>query len=249
MTLKTIIRNPINFLLGRSNTLPNQKITMVVGMHRSGTSFLTGSLQQAGLELGKHSTWNPHNQRGNRENADIVKLHDDILEARGFAWDKPPTSQIEWTHEENSRAVTIIRDYRKTPHWGFKDPRSALVVEGWQKLIPGLTFVGIFRHPTAVAESLRMRGNMPRELAFGLWLAYNQRLMRLYRQKAFPVLCFDEPEAVLLSKLDNLTQEIGLTPNTAERFFTNELKHHESLDEPLPSPLASLYAELKSIAR
>lgn len=248
MTLKSILQSPISFLLGRSATLPNQKTTMVVGMHRSGTSFLTGSLQQAGLELGKHSTWNPHNQRGNRENADIVKLHDDILQARGFAWDKPPAHQIEWTEEENSRARAIIRDYRKTPHWGFKDPRSALVVEGWQTLLPTLNFVGIFRHPTAVAESLRMRGNMPREQAYTLWLAYNQRLIALYRQKAFPVLCFDDPEALLLPKLDKVIQNIGLSPNTTERFFTHDLKHHESVDEPLPTALATLYAELKSIA-
>lgn len=222
---------------------------MVVGMHRSGTSFLTGSLQLAGLELGKHSTWNPHNQRGNRENADIVQLHDEILQARGFAWDNPPANIVEWTEGEQAKARQIIAEYPLATHWGFKDPRSVLVVEGWQQLLPSISYVGIFRHPSAVAASLWARGEMPRETAYELWLNYNRRLLKLYRQNAFPVLCFDESETDLLPKLDKVIENLGLQTNPAERFFTNELKHHETAEEALPETLAALYSELKSIAQ
>ena len=38
----------------------------VLGMHRSGTSWFTGALQQAGLHLGMHHTWNAHNRKGNK---------------------------------------------------------------------------------------------------------------------------------------------------------------------------------------
>ena len=131
-----------------------QKITMVVGMHRSGTSFLTESLQQCGLELGKHSAWNPHNLKGNRENGDIVELNDAILARHGFAWDIPPKTALSWSEEHFKRGREIIEGYSGVSHWGFKDPRTILVIEGWRTLLPTVGFVGIFRHPEAVARSL-----------------------------------------------------------------------------------------------
>ena len=67
------------------------RVICILGMHRSGTSCLTGSLQEAGLSLGDCHTWNPHNLRGNRENQAFVDLHDDILKANHGAWDAPPT--------------------------------------------------------------------------------------------------------------------------------------------------------------
>ena len=57
---------------------------IVLGMHRSGASFLTGSLQIAGLELGQQSTSDRHNQKGNRENAGFVGFHNDVLETRNY---------------------------------------------------------------------------------------------------------------------------------------------------------------------
>ena len=228
---------------------PERVTLMVVGMHRSGTSFLTGSLQQSGLELGKFSAWNPHNLKGNRENLEIVAFSDEVLAARGFAWDNPPTEPLVWTDAERSRARELIADYDGVARWGFKDPRALLLVEGWQELLPELRFVGIFRHPTAVAQSLAARGGMPQEQAFALWLAYNKRLLKLYREGAFPLLCFDEDEAVLHRKLDAVLEELGLEPSTEERFFSPELKHHKQVRQSLPAELQKLYRELCRCAR
>lgn len=228
---------------------PERVTVMVVGMHRSGTSFLTGSLQQAGLELGSISAWNPHNLKGNRENLDIVAFSDEVLERRGCAWDKPPSEPIEWAEEERAQARELIAGYADIPRWGFKDPRSLLLVEGWQELLPELQFVGIFRHPTAVAQSLAARGGMPEEQAFALWLAYNQRLLKLYRQSPFPLLCFDESEAQLHRKLGVILDELGLGQLGDERFFSAELKHHSHERKRIPMELERLYRELRRCAR
>jgi hypothetical protein len=222
---------------------------MVVGMHRSGTSFLTGSLQQAGLELGNHSAWNPHNLKGNRENLEIVAFHDALLAARGCAWDNPPTARLKWTPEEQQQARQLIADYQGVPRWGFKDPRSLLVVDGWLDLIPDLKFVGIFRHPTAVAQSLAARGGMPLEQALKLWKAYNEKLLMLQREFTFPLLCFDEDEATLHDKLNAVLQQMALAPLVEERFFSAELKHHEQQSLPLPREYEALYQELCACAR
>lgn len=45
---------------------------LVLGMHRSGTRSLAGSLQERGLRLGKVFTSNPYNRKGNREHATAV---------------------------------------------------------------------------------------------------------------------------------------------------------------------------------
>lgn len=231
-----------------SSTQPVAPV-MVVGMHRSGTSFLTGSLQQAGLELGKHSAWNPHNLKGNRENLEIVAFHDALLTARGCAWDNPPIEPIKWTPDEEYQAKQLIADYKGVARWGFKDPRSLLVVDGWLELIPDLKFVGIFRHPTAVAQSLEARGGMPLEQALKLWKAYNEQLLRLQQEFAFPLLCFDEDEATLHDKLNIILQQMALAPLIEERFFSAELKHHQQQSLPLPREHEALYQELCACAR
>jgi len=227
---------------------PDRRPVMVVGMHRSGTSFLTGSLQQAGLELGEISAWNPHNLKGNRENNDIVAFNDAVLAARGHTWDNPPQTPIEWTPAERAHAESLIAGYGDT-RWGFKDPRALLLLEGWQALIPDLAFVGIFRHPGAVAESLNARGGMAQEKAFSLWQAYNQRLLTLHQRQPFPLLCFDESEQVLHDKLNTVLLELGLQALGNDRFFSAELKHHELLSETLPEPLEAMYQELRRRAR
>lgn len=236
---------------GASSTASSATTLMVVGMHRSGTSFLTGSLQQAGLELGKHSTWNPHNLKGNRENLDIVAFHDRVLAARGFAWDNPPDSPVRWTDSEYAEARELIDGYRDVPRWGFKDPRAVLLIEGWQELLPSLGYIGIFRHPVSVARSLDARGGMPREQAFAIWSAYNRRLLTLHSQVPFPVLCFDEDEKALHDKLNLVLVENGLQLLPDDRFFSAELRHHgDSTDDAeLPAEVAALYQQLQAIAR
>lgn len=75
--------------LFRRKRRPNSCVVMVLGMHRSGTSCLTGLLQQTGLELGDVVTEAPHNKKGNRENLDIMRLNDDVLAHSRGSWDRP----------------------------------------------------------------------------------------------------------------------------------------------------------------
>jgi hypothetical protein len=218
-------------------------------MHRSGTSFLTGSLQQAGLELGKHSSWNPYNMRGNRENGDIVALHDAILRRGGFSWDKPPRNGVvEWTDQERAQAQCIIDGYRGVRHWGFKDPRSLLLVEGWLDLLPEAGFIGVFRHPIAVARSLKRRGRIPTRYGFGLWQIYNKRLLQLHERRPFPILNFDDPPDLLLEKLDDVVASMNLRAPPAERFYSDELRHHRVEDVAPPEHIAATLQALHRIA-
>lgn len=202
-----------------------QRVIAVLGMHRSGTSCLTGSLQEAGLELGKYHAWNPYNLKGNRENQDIVDLHDALLAANGGGWDRPPR-RCRWSEAFQDRARALLAAHAEVPVMGFKDPRTLLVLDGWKALIPGLEFVGIFRHPEAVVQSLERRSQMPRSQALELWYRYNRVLQREQRRYGFPLLCFDEEEATFNRKVDQVVRYLGLKPPAQpQRFYDNQLKN------------------------
>ena len=60
----------------------------VLGMHRSGTSALTGLLHRLGVVLGEHLLpASEDNPRGYWENADIVAVHERLMASLGWTWD------------------------------------------------------------------------------------------------------------------------------------------------------------------
>lgn len=239
-----------------------KRILCILGMHRSGTSCLTGSLQQGGLFLGKHHEWNEYNRKGNRENQDVVNLNEAIFKANGLTWKKPlrPASwKTLWMHpapvwqpQHKQRARDILAEYADQPLWGFKDPRTLMLLKGWRKLVPDMEFVGIYRHPLAVAQSLSSRPALPVTLeeGLGMWYDYNRELLRQYRRQPFPLLCFDWSEDRFHHRLDTLHQQLGLSPVPAdERFYTSEL-HKQTADSTatLPEHIRRLYEQLEEIA-
>jgi hypothetical protein len=215
-------------------------------MHRSGTSFLTGSLQKFGLELGKHHEWNPHNRKGNRENQDIVDLHDAVLASNNGSWDHPPP-RATWQPAQIARAEELLASYADSPCWGFKDPRALLLIAQWQKMVPDMQYIGIYRHPMAVATSLKKRGHLPIEDGLELWRQYNKRLLQEHKSHPFPLLCFDWDEQLLQEKLGRAARQLGLSDNSQESpFYESDLRHHNFSDlDGLPWRVRRLYRQLQ----
>ena len=224
------------------------RVICVLGMHRSGTSCLAGSLQQQGLFLGEHNTRAPWNLRGNRENLDIMKLQEDILERSGGSWDEPPPT-IEWKPEHFETARGLLAAHADHPVWGFKDPRTLMTFDGWKRLVSDLQPIGIFRHPLRVAQSLETRNQLGIEKSLELWRTYNERLVELCRLQPFPVVCFDEEAGVLERKLLQAGEMIGLDSTSAdEPFFTDELRHAPAEGGRLPPEVERLHEELLALA-
>jgi len=240
-----------------------QRVLAVLGMHRSGTSCLTGSLQAGGLFLGKHHTWNEYNRKGNRENQDVVNLHEGIFKSNGATWTDPKRHNsfidnyverpLKWHARHYARAREILAEYAHEPLWGFKDPRALFLLQGWKQMIPDIEFVGIFRHPMAVAQSLNSRPALPISIEQGLqmWLVYNRALLKQYEQKPFPLLCFDWSEEAFHQHLNELHTELKLKPiSPDQRFYTEEL-HKQKIETAisLPTEINDLYLNLKNHVR
>ncbi|WP_207796460.1 hypothetical protein [Pseudohalioglobus lutimaris] len=227
-----------------------ERILCVLGMHRSGTSCLTGSLEEAGLFLGDRHTWNPHNLKGNRENQQIVDINDRVLGAVDSAWDNPPSGRVAWPQDELAAARVLFAAYAQHSPFGFKDPRTLLVLSGWQCLFPHMQYVGIFRHPLAVAGSLHKRSGMPLAQGLNLWFAYNRRLLQEYRRAPLPILCFDDEQSLFQEKLQGVLASLGFDSSEWRGEFYDEGLRSAQLNaaDQLPWHIRRLYRKLQRLA-
>lgn len=224
---------------------------LILGMHRSGTSSLTGSLQQRGLRLGKVRTSNPFNPKGNREHGMVIALNDEVLAASGGAWDSPP-AEISWSRRLTRRRDRLLASLSRPPTapWGFKDPRTLLTLPFWEQGLVDYRAVGTFRHPLAVAQSLHARQGMAIEQGLRLWCAYNTRLLERYGREPFPLVCFDASPPDYERSVSRIANALGLADcGTDESFFEASLRHQGGsfTGLPLSEECQKIYDRLGSI--
>jgi hypothetical protein len=227
----------------------NPSVVLIVGMHRSGTSCCAGSLQEAGLFLGNVNEQAPHNAKGNRENRAIMDLNNDILQANGGSWFDPPSS-ITWSAEHKARRDELIQEYPTDKIWGFKDPRTLVVIEGWLEALPNTCCVGSFRHPLAVAMSLKQRNKFPREKSLEIWSKYNRLLLRWHSEIGSGLLNFDWSLEQYQNKLSEVALRLNLSPQVADSYFfdLSLRRNYASQDETLGAEVMEIYENLLEIA-
>ena len=87
--------------IGRVRRLlgPPRELVAVLGMHRSGTSAVVGSIAERGLRVGDVTYEGGDNARGTQELDEIVALHDEILARAGCSWQNPPTGPLSVTFQ------------------------------------------------------------------------------------------------------------------------------------------------------
>ncbi len=184
------------------------RCAIVIGMHRSGTSLTAGLLAAMGVDMGAHLVpADRQNPRGYFEDIDIVRLHQRAFRSRlsHVAAGHPDWG---WTPQENVRAedlttwrpearLLVERRAAAGRLWGFKDPRTTVVADFWDSLIPEAAYVCVYRDPSMVASSMQRLG-APAFLsnpgyAWSIWNFYNRRLVdfvRLHRDRCL-LLNFD----------------------------------------------------------
>jgi hypothetical protein len=227
-------------------------ITAILGMHRSGTSCLAGSLQQRGLYLGSVFEWSPYNLKGNRENADIMQLNESVLNASDGSWDRPPAT-LTWNGEQAAQrdAIIDVGTQAGTTNWGFKDPRTLLTFAFWQDAGVEMKFVGTFRHPRLVARSLEARSGLPLEDGFSLWKRYNELLLMYQHEYGFPLVSFDVSAEEYAEAVERVSEYLQLSKpaETAVEspFLEDQLRHQDLQSSELPDDLAELYHRLVDV--
>ena len=220
---------------------------IVLGMHRSGTSLVAGCFEAAGLNLGVVNNHAPYNKKGNKENVQIRDLNDALLRRSGTNWKQPPPAQITWRRSDTKRAQSLIEPYlaERRP-WGFKDPRTIWTVDGWLRLLPNAHLVGVFRHPSLVAQSLVARSgelSVNQHEAFAIWCSYNTELLRLKRKYQFPLFHLGAPNMLpdeFFAPLNDVAKQIGLL-NPVHMFYDDSLLHQNKIELNASSRATEIY--------
>jgi hypothetical protein len=155
---------------------------LVVGMHRSGTSAVTGALGSLGLRTPDPQDlveW-PESNAEHWESWSLTRCDDRLLEQFGGSWEAPPSFAPGWPGSPTREHVADMVDAASTafPTPGavvWKDPRLCLLLPYWQQVLPStLAVVFVWRRPLAVARSLRKRDGMQLADGIALWERYNK---------------------------------------------------------------------------
>ncbi len=228
---------------------------LISGMHRSGTSCLAGTLQQAGLYLGSVHTKSPHNRKGNRENPAVMQLNDEILLANSATWDQPRVCPSEPTLTTRCQAILdALRRGTVGGHFGLKDPRLLFTHPVWLDALGDAPRAVIFsfRHPLAVAKSLQARNGWDLQRGMALWLAYNRQAISLAEQSAVAWVNFDSPPDRYSQRTRQILDAIGLSSDVEESaplFYEETLvHHHEQGAHDLPPEVEQTYGRLCRMA-
>lgn len=156
---------------------------LVLGMHRSGTSALSGVLAMCGADPGARvSGAGAGNDSGHWEDETAVEVHERLLAAFGARWDDPFPLPEGWTQTSGAqRAAAEVQAYvagNRSRHalWSVKDPRLSLFSGLWRDAIQATgqhcAAILMLRHPLEVARSLRARDGIGIERGLLLWYDY-----------------------------------------------------------------------------
>ena len=235
------------------------RMTCVIGMHRSGTSFAARALSLLGVSLGDEGAMmppGPDNPAGYWEIQRVKEFDDELLSHLGGAWDFPPVLSPGWEQDPaldgyRERAAEVVREAFGPALGGdgplaVKDPRVSLLLPFWRTVLPVHATVVMVRNPHEVARSLGVRRYAvgPAQAAV-LWIRYlfaatgNDPQHLLLRHQDF----FDDLDGTL----DRVVAHLGLAaPDGSTRAAVRaaldpSLRHHDDRVEPNDdSPLMRL---------
>jgi hypothetical protein len=223
-------------------------LVVILGMHRSGTSFLMHSLHAAGLYLGDQPPLmnGCDNLEGFWEAPEAVSINDRILVESGGAWDNVPSS-LRIDDETAGRMPPFLDGLRDKPIAGWKDPRTTITFPLWKPHLGDYRIVAAVRHPMNVARSLQVRHGWRLEKGLQLWSAYNERLQQTTSDERDVLwFNFDQTPEDIRSNICRICERLHLDcAPAADDPFNRFLRHHSHAAETIDDPrVADLYQTL-----
>jgi hypothetical protein len=152
---------------------------IILGMHRSATSFIAKALKDQGVNIGERLLGpSKGNFQGHFENVRFLELNRKILKKAGGNWDNPPSEEaIIKAGNELQGEIKRLVEQERGGLWGWKDPRTTLTIRLYMPYLENPYFIVCFRNPYEVAKSLQKRNGFSLEKGLALAITYNERLL------------------------------------------------------------------------
>ena len=159
---------------------------VVLGMHRSGTSAITGMLRLCGAWVGEDAALtaaNIENPQGFWERRDVRKVCDALLHSADADWWKVAGLNLEAIphailSEQRRRFAAVVSELREHDPWVVKEPRLCLLLPLLRDYLDGAVCVHVFRNPLEVARSLQRRNGFSIAAGMALWETYNRHALK-----------------------------------------------------------------------
>jgi len=226
-----------------------QTCILILGMHRSGTSALTGTLSMLDVDLGKDLMQaNEGNEKGYFENTNFYNINEDLLSQIDSSWedvffDETKLANIQDTNKLNS---LLKKEFKDSRIFSIKDPRLAYLFPVYERVLKELDInikiIIPYRNPIEVASSLTTRNNFSLEKGMLLW-AYHILLSEKFsrgHQRIF--IEFNELMSNTKDVIQQISEKLKINLNlkydekkeALEKFLDTGLKHHNISMDDLP---------------
>jgi hypothetical protein len=223
---------------------------LVLGMHRSGTSGLAGTLIRLGGGAPRHlMPPQPDNERGFWESDVLMALNDAILASGQSHWNDWRRFDPGWhkgraAQDFHAEAIrSLASEYGNSPLPVIKDPRMCRLMPFWSAVLsemgwPARVFLPV-RSPLDVALSLQRRDGLSLNLGCLLWLRHVLESEAESRSLCRAVVGWDAFLRDWRAVIRRASQQVELAwPKSFDEarvddFLSTGLRHHESCGEDL----------------
>lgn len=230
-------------------------ILLITGMHRSGTSALTGVLSRLGASDPKNPVEaNEFNSRGYNESRAVMQVNEEILNSAESGWTdlseikNEDLRRLKSKHFDDRILQVINEEFPSNQIAAVKDPRICRIANFWSSSLQQdnnftPNYIFCLRHPFEVAKSLNHRDRMNLERGLGLWLRYN--LDGEFQTRGYNR-CFVHYENLLRdweAEVARINEQLEIKPlkitsaakTEINKYLSKDLRHHESEDDGIDS--------------
>ena len=256
----------------RISQAKNNRLIVVLGMHRSGTSVISRGLQVVGVDLGDRlmPAMEGVNDKGFWEDIDLNAFNEEILGFLDKSWSS--LASIE-AHEIAAlsragyllRGIELLRQKTNSKSiFGFKDPRVASLLPFWNMVFKHgqfkVSYVIALRHPLSVVKSLIKRDGIETVQGYLLWLGHVIASVSANTVNKRVIVDYDRLMQSPDKELNRIALEFDLKVNQAALskyhvdFLDNKLRHtiYELqdlfLDSACPPIVQEVYTTLLEVA-
>ena len=221
---------------------PGGRQIIVLGMHRSGTSALTGALASMGVHVGDEdelTQTNWQNQKGFFERRDAREICDMLLHQSGADWWKvsnfePDNANFDVVQRSRVAIRKLVARLNEHGTWALKEPRLCLLLPIFQSALVDPLVIYVTRNPVEIAKSLRRRNGFRIQGGLALWEAYTVASLRYGLHLDHLFVDYDElisaPDETLRKLADELDKRgvRNLDPDAASQAVQGSLRRERA---------------------